>query len=183
MDEEDFKPLLFKKNMCRILKVRSNRLTMEILITEDMKEKSTDYYDYAYFVSASFLMALNIASSGYFSWLSGNQLFWHCEHFEPEKDNKHIFFSAKPNTFSGIRRKLNAKEIKDVMMLFSSLMKDQNQHFRKEYLKGIVHLSLNFGDLSFSEEAFTNFYRSFELFISSQILGKERLCNEFEELQ
>lgn len=172
-----------EKTLSRVLKVSGNRLKIEILMTEDMKEKNTDYYGYAFFVSASFLMALNIASLGHFSWLSGSQLFWHCEHIGPEGNVEQTLLNSKSNSFTAEKMRLTEKEVKNAVIIAGSLMKDPDQHFRKEYLKGIVHLSSNLGDLDFSKEAFANFYRSFEYFVTSQIFKKKKLSNELKELQ
>jgi len=172
-----------EKNLSRVLNVSDNTLKIEILMTEEMKKNNTNHYGYAFMVSSCFLMALNIASLGHFSWLTGSQLFWNCEHIDQKGKSKKKYFCSNSNSFPCEKKLLTEKEVKNAAIIAGSLMQDPDQHFRKEYLKGIVHLSANLGDLDFSKEAFANFYRSFEYFVTSHIFQKKKLSNEFKELQ
>jgi hemolysin-activating ACP:hemolysin acyltransferase len=113
LEQNAFRVLMSEKALSRVLEVKPNSLKIEIVMTEDMKERNTDYYGYAFVVSASFLMALNIASLGHFSWLSGSKLFWHCEHTGPTGNSEQIFFSSKSNPFPNEKRILTEKEVRN----------------------------------------------------------------------
>ena len=69
------------------------------------------------------------------------------------------------------------------MIIYGSILREEDQSFRREYLKGIIHSDIGFADLSFYREAFANFYRSFELFVTSRILKKTKLKNELKAIQ
>jgi hypothetical protein len=163
--------------------VTKERFKVEVIMTEEMKKANTDYFGYAFVVSSSFLVALNIAALGHFTWAVGNRLFWHCEHIGPSGKKEQVFMNSKDLTFPTEKRDLTEGEVRNSVLILGSLLRETDQNFRKEYLKGIVHLSVEFGDLAFSREAFANFYRAFEYFITSRALEKKKLDNELKELK
>jgi hypothetical protein len=68
-------------------------------------------------------------------------------------------------------------------MIFGSLCREGDQTFRREYLKGIAHINAGFGDLSFHREAFGNFYRALEYFVTARVLKKSNLPNELRDIK
>src|SRR4030042_1528926 len=68
------------------------------------------------------------------------------------------------------------------LIICGSLLREAEEDFRREYLKGIIHLNAGFGDLVFHREAFANFYRAFEYFVTARVLKKTKLANEGKEL-
>jgi hypothetical protein len=177
-----FKVLTSEESLTRIISVTGDTLKVEVIMTEEMKETNTDYFGYAFVVSANFLVALNIAALGHFSWTVGNRMAWHCEHVGPSGKPEQIFMSPKDITFPAEKRLLTESEVRNALIILGSLLRDTDQEFRREYLKGIVHLGLGFGDLTFAREAFANFYRAFEYFVTSRILMKKKLTNELKDL-
>jgi cob(I)alamin adenosyltransferase len=129
-------------------------------------------------------MALNIAALGYFTWLSGNRMFWHCDHTGPDGKVEQILMHAE-NKFFPVAQKtaLSENEVRNSMIIYGSILREEDQSFRREYLKGIVHLDVGFADLTFHREAFANFYRSLELFVTARVLKKAKLRNELKEIQ
>lgn len=177
-----FKVLASEESLTRIVSVSEETLKVEVIMTEEMKETNTDYFGYAFVVSASFLVALNIAALGYFSWAIGNRMFWHCEHVGPSGEPEQVFLNSKDVTFPTEKRLLTEDEVRNSLIILGSLLRDTDHEFRREYLKGIVHLSSGFGDLMFGRETFANFYRAFEYFVTSRVLMKKKLTNEMKDL-
>ncbi len=166
----------------RVFDVGPDRFKIEVLMTEQMKKTNTDYFGYAFMVSSSFLVALNIAALGHFTWTVGNRMFWHCEHIGPSGKAEEVFMNSKDPIFPTEKRALTDGEARNSIIVCGSLLRETDQSFRREYLKGIIHLGAGFGDLTFSREAFASFYRAFEYFITSRVLGKRKLENDLREL-
>lgn len=183
LNETAFKLLMSEESLTRVLNVTEDRLKIEVIMTKEMKETSRDYFGYAFGVSSSFLVALNIAALGHFSWTNINSIFWQCEHVGPTGKSEQVFMNSKSISFPTEKRLLTDNEVRNTVIIAASLMKNGNQDFRREYLKGIVHLGLGGGDLTFGREAFANFYRAFEYFVTSRILLKKKLANELKDLR
>ena len=167
----------------QVFDVSKDSFKVAVIMTEEMKRKNTDYFGYAFGVSASFLVALNIAALGHFTWTLGNRMFWHCEHIGPSGKRENVFLNSKEISFPIEKSALTGREVKEAIKICASILRDTDQTFRQEYLKGIIHLNAGFGDLVFSREAFANFYRSFEYFITTRVLKKTKLTNEMKELK
>jgi hypothetical protein len=183
LNETAFRLLMSEESLTRVLSVAEDRLKIEVIMTEEMKRTNKDYYGYAFVVSASFLVALNIAALGHFSWTVGNGMLWHCEHVGPSGKSEQVFMKSKDITFPAEKRLLTEAEVRNSVIIAGSLMRDNEQDFRREYLKGIIHLGSGFGDLTFGREAFANFYRAFEYFVTSRVLVKKKLANELKDLR
>ena len=183
LEESAFSVLMSEQSLTRVFNVTQDRFKVEVIMTEEMMKGNTDYFGYAFGVSSSFLVALNIAALGQFTWTVGNRMFWHCEHIGPSGKAEQVFMNTKEFTFPTERRVLSEGEVRNSIIILGSLLRDTDQNFRREYLKGIIHLSAGFGDLSFSREAFANFYRSFEYFITTRVLQKKKLDNELKDLK
>ncbi len=174
--------LMSEQLLTRVFDVRQDSFKVEVLMTEEMKKTNTDYFGYAFIVSSSFLMALNIAALGHFTWTVGNRMFWHCEHIGPSGKAEQVFLNSKDPIFAVEKTVLTEGEARNSIIICGSLLRETDQSFRKEYLKGIIHLGAGFGDLTFDREAFGNFYRAFEYFITSRVFGKKKLGNELRDL-
>ena len=183
LDESALSILMSEQSITRVFNVMPESFKMAVIMTEDMQKENTDYFGYAFGVSASFLVALNIAALGHFTWTVGNRMFWHCEHIGPSGKIENVFINSKDVSFPAEKRSLTANEARNSMIICASILRETDQTFRQEYLKGIIHLGAGFGDLVFSREAFANFYRSFEYFITTLVLKKTKLTNELKELK
>lgn len=73
--------------------------------------------------------------------------------------------------------------MKNAVIILGSLLREKDQGFRREYLKGITHMNAGFADLLYYRESFANFYRSFEYFITNRILKQKKLKNQLKDLQ
>jgi len=183
LNESALSILMSEQSITRVSNVTPESFKVAVIMTEDMKRENVDYFGYAFGVSASFLVALNIAALGHFTWAIGNRMFWHCEHIGPSGKIENIFINSKDVSFPVEKRVLTADEARSSMIICASILRETDQTFRQEYLKGIIHLSAGFGDLVFSREAYANFYRSFEYFITTRVLKKTKLTNEIKDLK
>ena len=138
----------------------------------------------AHFCFSNFIMALNIATLGRFTWDLGISALPMYKLVGPqnEEDTKTILLQMvkkKDNDIIDITK----NEIQNTALLYGALAKEKESNVRKEYLKGILHLSLDFFDIDFHREAFGNFYRSFENFTTERILKVRKLTNELKQMQ
>lgn len=183
LNESAFAVLMRKEPLTRVFAVREDRFKLEIVMTEQMKKVNTDYFGYGFGVSSNFLMAINIASLGHFAWYPTSNTFWSCEHIGPSGKKEQVFLQPKKLPFPASKSTLTENQVKNAVLIAASLMREGEQNFRREYLKGIVHLDMGIVDLIFNREAFANFYRSFEFFMTTRVLKKKKLANELKELQ
>ncbi len=183
LSESAFAILMCEEPIIRVLNVEQDKLKIEVIMTEEMKKINKDYFGYAFMVSSSFLMALNIAALGHFTWLSGNSTFWSCEHIGPSGETDQVLVGSKNTSLYKEKIELKEGEVRKSVNICGSILHEDEQDFRKEYLKGIIHLDVGYADLVFYREAFANFYRSFEYFITTKVLKVRKLKNEVRELQ
>ena len=177
-----FAVLMSEESLVRVLDIKEDRFKVEVRMTEEMKEVNKDYFGYGFLVSSNFLMALNIAALGHFTWTIGNRMFWHCEHIGPSGKVEQILMRSPDVPLTDEKRLLTEGEVRNSIIICGSLLREAEDDFRREYLKGIIHLNAGFGDLVFHREAFANFYRSFEYFVTTRVLKKKKLAKEVKDL-
>lgn len=138
----------------------------------------------AHLCFSNFLMALNIATLGHFTWNFGTFVsqFYQCIVPENERRTKIIALQRIKENENDIRD-ITKQQIRNTKLLFIALAEERESNVKKEYIKGILHLSLDFFDIDFHREAFGNFYRSFENFATGRILKVKNLTNEKKQLQ
>jgi hypothetical protein len=68
------------------------------------------------------------------------------------------------------------------LWLYGALANEKTDELVSEYLKGLIHLSLNYPGTHFEKDAFSNFYRTFEHLVTNRLLGKKKLKNELKEM-
>jgi len=166
-----------------VLDIKEDRFKVEVRMTEENKDVNKDYFGYGFLISSSLLMALNIAALGHFTWTVGSRMFWHCEHTGPSGKAEQIYMHSQDIPLTDEKRLLTEEDVRNSLLICGALLRESEEDFRREYLKGIIHLNAGFGDLVFHREAFANFYRAFEYFITKRVLKKIRLTNEMKELK
>ena len=77
---------------------------------------------------------------------------------------------------------IDQNQIFESLWLYGALAKEKNDELVSEYLKGLIHLSLNYPGTHFEKDAFSNFYRTFEHLVTDRLLGKRKLKNELTEM-
>jgi hypothetical protein len=146
--------------------------------------KTEEFAAFASFSLSYFLMALNIGSLGHFDWELKTQakpiyaLFNH-----DLKQGIGIGSTGNYSYPSDAISPLTETDVKHSILIFGALSKENDQNVRKEYLKGLYHYGLDFFDVSFRKEAFANFYRSFEFFVTNRILKTKKLKNELKQFK
>lgn len=183
LEKTMFAVLMSEESLVRVLDIKEDRFKVEVRMTEEIKEVNKDYFGYAFLVSSNFLMALNIAALGHFAWTVGNRMFWHCEHIGPSGKAEQILMHSRDAPLIDEKRLLTEEEVRNSLIICGSLLREAEEDFRREYLKGIIHLNAGFGDLVFHREAFANFYRALEYFVTTRVLKKTKLANEVKELK
>jgi len=174
-------------------------------IVSDVKEKSflltitnkssncTDikHFDALSYVSISaFIIALNIASLGYFTWDWYGFSVPRYEVYNPIKEEKRLIFPLqmkyRKEYFEGSIKEITEKEIRNACKYYGVLAKDKEEKIsiiREEYIKGILHLSLTFFNIDFCKEAFFNFYRCFENIVTNKVLQVKKLDKEVKNIE
>ena len=146
--------------------------------------KSEYEWFHAHLAFSSFIAAINIASLGIFSWGDGLGVGPIYGQYNPET-NKAQLITLKQDHQQNVEEKksLTDQDIKKTIILFLLLVKEEENFSRSEYLRGVIHLSINHFDINFHREAFSNFYRSFEYFVARKILKTNKLKNELKQMQ
>jgi len=136
----------------------------------------------AHLCFSNFIMALNIAALGHFTWnleIFPNILY---RFIDPNNNEDKIIALKIPRVREIDIRDITTNDVRRIFLLYEALCKEDNPNVGREYLKGILHLSFDFFDICFYKESFGNFYRSFEDF-SLRIRGGKKLTNELKDLQ
>jgi hypothetical protein len=156
--------------------------------------KSSNCNDIEHFVAFShvcisaFIMALNIASLGYFTWDWYGFSVSKYKVYNPIRQEKILMFplqmKERKEYFTGSIKEITEKEIRNALKYFGVLAKEEkNTKIREEYIKGILHLSLTFFDIDFCKEAFYNFYRCFENTVTNKVLQVKKLDKEVKDIE
>lgn len=137
---------------------------------------------------SAFIMALNIASLGYFTWDWYGFLVPRYEVYNPIRQKKTLIFPLqmehRREYFTGDIEEITEKEIRNACKYFGVLAKEEKlSEIREEYIKGILHLSLTFFNIDFYKEAFYNFYRCFENTVTNKVLQVEKLGKEVKDIE
>jgi hypothetical protein len=133
----------------------------------------------SYHILSRFLMALNIVTLGHFD--------WDCQHiasdafaFVDHRQQQAMHFGPSAEIYPDVKSTLTAHDVQVAFTLCPILMEEPEVEIQREYLKGIYHLGLKFYDLTFRKEAFFNFYRALEFFVTQRVLKAKNLGNELK---
>jgi hypothetical protein len=181
LNENAFKLFMNDASLTQVTKVTKTQL--EIAIKTDKKNVGSieDFYPKAHLIASNFIMAMNIASLGHFTWLTGSQLYPTYQVNPKDKAQAIIFTNQR--TYPSENRPITDGEVRQAAVIFGALLREKDQNIRKEYIKGILHMGLSFQDINFDKEAFGNFYRSFEYFITNKFLKMKKLNKELKEFK
>lgn len=183
LSEAAFSVLMREESLTRVIEVKNDKLKIEVRTDEKMQGTKLNDIEYAFIVASSFMMSLNIASLGHFSWSTGSRLFWFFELIDERGLKENIFIHSNDIPYPADKRRLSESEVKNAIIIAGSIMLEKDQAFRREYLKGITHMNAGFADLIYYRESFANFYRSLEYFLTAKVIKKNKLKNELKELQ
>lgn len=79
-------------------------------------------------------------------------------------------------------RIITESEVLNSLLLYGALAREKNDELVSEYLKGLVHLNLNYPGAHFEKDAFANFYRAFEHLVTGRMLKQRKLKNELRQI-
>ena len=138
-------------------------------------------------VSAScFLVALCIASVGFFTWKNGPSFhpLYTVSQAESSDSPQEVILTQESEgpTYDEVRP-LTEAVMQRCLLVYGAMMREQQQVWRMEYLKGILHCTATHMDINFYRDAFLNFYRCAEFFATQRVLGLTRLKNEAKQIR
>jgi hypothetical protein len=167
----------------RIVDVEKNRFKLSCKYNSSIHSGKNHFIMSSDLIFATYIMALNVATLGffYFDSLSSVSPIYHIDdHIEQTKEI--ITINKYEKKLEG-NEELTSQDERKVSLLFGVLIKESEDKVVQEYLKGIIHLSLNFGNIDFKKDAFVNFYRAMENTITEKVLNKKGLKNEKIEIK
>lgn len=147
-------------------------------------ENSESFYSKSHDIISHFLIAINVATLGHFTWdfkfvspapylyidrqsKKGNFLFAGAPKYVPEENPLQI---QKPLIWRAFQ-------------LLLALGSEQDRPLTTEYIKGLYNFHNGFFDINFVNEAFSNFYKAFEFFCTKKMLKFSKLTNEKKQLR
>lgn len=147
---------------------------------------SKDELFHSHLSVSCYLIALNIVSLGYFVWRDAPSLhpiYMAVDAASPELAEQVALLQQESLQYFEERKMFSTADVEKSVLVYGGLLKDSDQGSRTEYLKGLLHIGASHLDITFHRDAFANFYRCVEAFITRRILGKTRLSSEVKEIQ
>jgi hypothetical protein len=182
LSQEAFKTLKQNASYIDVANIQGD--SFEFIINDSMEPSSSDneFSSSVHAVFNVFIVALNVATLGLFINYKDNYLspVYTFQRNNTEVSSGFPIQEIHTEDFSG--RNLTYQDIEETLILFGALSKEKNTHLISEYLKGLIHLGLNYPGVHFEKDAFSNFYRVFEHVATSKILKQNKLSNEFKQL-
>jgi hypothetical protein len=184
LNEESFSLFKTTNSPIHFNNIKEHSFDMSCAYKSDRHRNIDHFVMSTHLLFSTFLMAINISTIGYFNWILK-------EHISPQYSlsdiayNKivgHISFQEQHN-FPADVIDITSYDLKRAILLLGVLAKKSESVLVQEYLKGILHLDINFLYFDFRKEAFGNFYRSFENVVTEKILKIKKLTNELKDFQ
>lgn len=177
----------FNDNPTGLRIVQGSESTITLVVEGDtLEELGSDNGVYHSHIEATlFLIALNIASLGYFTWKETPSLppTYIMDDSNLCRPKKKIALFQERNFNFIIDKILTKKEVERAVIILGALYRDSDHNSRVEYLKGLLHLGASHFDVTFYREAFGNFYRCVESFVTQRILKVKKLSNEAKDFE
>jgi hypothetical protein len=187
LNKQAFAILQKDQTNLKVIDVQSDRLVIKYKNTFSEFRTLNQFLNLANYNISNFLISLNVATLGIFSWDWKTVFSPIYDGIDPQmKGIKKLYFSqhnySQFNKFKD-KRTVDELDIRNTVLLFGALNQDIKSIVRSEYIKGIIHLGLSYFDINFNKEAFGNFYRSFENFATDKLLKLGKLKNELKQLK
>lgn len=184
LNEDAFKFLEHPQVAIKAKNIEKDRFIL-VWDTTNRPDLQSEYeWFHAHITFSSFLAALNIATLGIFSWSEGLNVGPIYGQYDPETNKSQLITLNQDHRQEVEEKKyLTDLDIENTIILFRLLAQEEESFSRSEYLKGIIHLRISHYDINFHREAFSNFYRSFEYFVTQKVLKITKLKNELKEMQ
>lgn len=172
-----------KRSYIHIDEISEDHFSLSFDDSLDTSLSEKDFINKSHVVFNIYIVALNVCTFGLF--LPQEQ-----KHLSPEYSFTDIGTGTSGRgvvvhdvfneDFSG--QEITEGQVLDAFLLYGALAKEKNEELIAEYLKGLVHLGLNYPGTHFEKDAFANFYRTFEHLVTNKLLGKRKLQNELKEM-
>lgn len=141
-----------------------------------------DFIQFGHYSLSMLLIALNVSTCNHFTWAVNAR----CPYPQYSLADRS---TADPVTSVSVHhdirfpeeeiRDITADDLQRAQLLFLALAKENEPlTIREEYIKGAFHLGHSLVELDFRRDAFGNFYRALEFFITRKVLGATKLKNE-----
>lgn len=184
LNEDAFDLLKKRESQAQVTNISDRQVEITFKSPKELHENIDDFYPKAHLMASNFVVAINIATLGHFTWLNGNQLFptYHSKETKEKKIQNNIIFTSQrkyPLDF----KEISENEVRNTVIIYGALLRERDQYIRQEYVKGIIHMGLSFHDVRFDKDAFANFYRLFEYFVTKKILKTSKLKNELKQFK
>lgn len=172
-----------EESSLRITDVRSDEFL--ITIKSNDGEPDTDFFVRANEIVSYYLVALNAATLGHFSW---DFKFVSPIHYSRSRGTEgasdQVFIRA-PSTYQFDEEKLPITPVLiwRSLKIMIALGEEKNSPLVGEYIKGLYNLHQVFLNLNFVNEAFANFYKALEYFCTVYYLKKKSLDNQKKEIK
>lgn len=184
LNEDAFDLLKSRESQAQVTDISSRQLEITFKSPKELFKSIDEFYPKAHLMASNFVVAINIATLGHFTWLDGNQLFptYHSTQTREKKIQNNIIFTSK-RKYPIDSKEISENEIRNTAIIYRSLLYERDQYIRQEYVKGIIHMGLSFHDIRFDKDAFANFYRLFEYFVTKKNLKTSKLKNELKQFK
>ena len=185
LTQEAFSPLLSKEAYVWVSDISDTGLFLRArnhfrLPTRD------DFIQFGHYSLSMMLIALNVGALGHFVWAANpRHPYPQYSILDPASSSPAMSMSVAHDFRypTDSLRELHQSDVTRSLLIFRALAEEKEPvTVRSEYLKGIFHLGYSLVDLDFRREAFANFYRSLEFFVSRKVLKTERLRNELRSI-
>lgn len=166
-----------------VIAIREDNFILEISDVFDPSVDDDAFAKKSHAVFNLYLIALNVCTLGLFLGHDRKYLSPRYKFTDTEKKRvsggivAHEIFDTD---LSG--QNIDQNQIIESLLLYGALAKEKNEELISEYLKGLIHLNLNYPGTHFEKDAFANFYRTFEHLVTGRMLGKKKLKNELNEI-
>lgn len=183
LNEDSFS--LFAENQIdlRISDIKDDSLT---LCVESLAgEGENNFLARAHSIISYYLVAINVATLGHFSW--DFQLVSPVPYFkteEPDDFGDFVFMHRSMNyEFGEDHLDITPELVWRSIKIMIALGYEKDEVFLSEYIKGIYNLHNYLFNIDFRNESFSNFYKAFEYFCTAKILEVKNLKNEKAQLK
>jgi hypothetical protein len=183
MSEDAFDLFMRPDSLLQVSNVKERSFLLSCYRGEE-DDKSDLFYAKSHEVISYFLIAINVATLGHFTWdfrfVSAPPYMFIDSH-----RGKGQFLFAEPAryVFSEPLLEITKSLVWRTLQLLLALGNERDQQLKTEYVKGLYNFHNGFFDIDFLNEAFGNFYRAFEFFCTSKMLKTKRLKNEKKQLR
>jgi hypothetical protein len=184
LNEDAFSLLKNRESQAQVTNISGRQIEITFKSPKELHKDIYEFYPKAHLMASNFVVAINIATLGHFTWLNGNQLFptYHSKRTKEKKTRNNIIFTST-RKYPLDSKQISENEVRNTAIIYGTLLRERDHYIRQEYIKGIIHMGLSFHDVRFDKDAFANFYRLFEHFVTKKILKTDKLKNELKQFK